>query len=283
MRRSDFNKLDRREFLRFSGAVLGSTSGLNAADSRTEHNNETTLNASSPRDDLEELLYVLRDKTKEIHHRFPGDKLSLRDLYGKIPEKASFLEQLESIAARIGIPEPDVFIVNPPRDKNGAPKPQKPDAGAAWANNINGKHHNIILVTRYLWEGLKDNREVTADDQRLAVLAHEIGHFPQFRMDGSKETQHGKKLESMADSFALSCPEVNPAAFKAMVLAVDRLTDEAARRHPMLYRDFIRSSVLIPASLQTKIAFGGDHPLTGARIKQADREIQRRTGLETVK
>jgi hypothetical protein len=279
MQWSDFNKLDRRAFLRFYGAVFCGMSGLNAA--RTDDKTATTLSTSFARNDREELLYALQHNSKAIQHRFPGEKVFLRELYAGIPEKASFLEQLNSIATRIGIPEPDVLIVNPPLDEHGGAKPQKPDAGTAWANNINGKHHNIILVTKYLWEGLKDNHEVSADDQLLAALAHEIGHFGQFKMDGSKETQHGKKLESMADSFALSCPEVNPVAFKTMVLAVDKLTDEAARKHPMLYNDFIRSSSLIPASLQTKMAFGGDHPLTGTRLKQADREIERRARLRS--
>ncbi len=141
---------------------------------------------------------------------------------------------------------------------------------------MSGKRHYIILITAYLRDGLKDHDGVTADEQLLALLAHEIGHFPQYRMDGREENAQGRRGESLADRFALSCPEVNPVAFKAMVIAIDKLSNEAARKHPMLYKDYTRSAVLIPASFQTRMALGGNHPMTSTRIKAAEKELKRR-------
>jgi hypothetical protein len=86
-------------------------------------------------------------------------------------------------------------------------------------------------------------------------------------------------LEAAADAFALSCPEVDPNDFRSMLIEVEKLQDEAAREHPLLYKDFIGSTKLIPASVQTNMAFGGDHPMTRTRIKEADKEIQRRAAL----
>ena len=167
---------------------------------------------------------------------------------------------------------PDILIAYPVVDNKGNPRPQKPDARIGWANNVHGKHHDIIFVTKNLKDALTDG-------QLLAVLAHEMGHFPQFKKDGSRETQHGKKLEAAADAFALSCPEVDPNDFKGMLIEVEKLQDQTAREHPLLYKDFIGSTKLIPASVKTDMVFGGDHPMTRTRIKQAEKEIQRRAAL----
>jgi Zn-dependent protease with chaperone function len=136
-----------------------------------------------------------------------------------------------------------------------------------WASNINGKTHYLVFVTRYLQEHLTDG-------ELLAVLAHEMKHFRQWRT--VFEDRDSKKMEAEADAFALSCPEVDPHDFRNMLLVVEKLQDRVSRRHPWLYGDFTGLSTLIPLSIQTKAAFGGNHPLTGSRIKEADKEIARR-------
>lgn len=266
---SDFN---RRNFVRLSGVALAVAGGMNASAEEPAPQHLTALRVSLPRSDREELLYVLQFDSPTILHRYPGDKVFLDEVYGADARKAEFLGKLASIARRLNMDMPDILIVYPTVDDKGNPKPQKPDSSIGWANNVNGKHHDIVFVTKYLKDGLTDG-------QLVAVLAHEMGHFPQYRKDGSKETQHGKKLEAAADAFALSCPEVDPNDFKNMLIAVEKLEDEAARKHPLLYKDFTGSTKLIPASVQTEMALGGDHPMTKTRIKEAEKEIRRRAAL----
>ena len=217
------------------------------------------------RSDHDELLYVIQQSS--IRYRFPGDMIFLRDLYAPDPAKADFLRSLTSICRRLDLEVPDVLIVNPPRSASGGPAPQKPDAGVGWAVNINGRDHYLIFVTRYLEEHLTGG-------ELLAVLAHEVRHFPQLRP--GFENRDSKKMEAEADAFALSCPEVDPHDFRNMVLLVEKLQDQVSRRHPLLYGDFTGLTAVIPLSIQTKLAFGGNHPLTGSRIKEADKEIARR-------
>jgi Zn-dependent protease with chaperone function len=215
--------------------------------------------------DHDQLLYVVQHSS--VRYRFPGAMVFLSDLYGSDPAKADFMGKLTSISRRVDMEVPDVLIVNPPVNASGKPAPQKPDASIGWANNINGKNHYLIFVTRYLQEDLTDS-------ELLAVLAHEMKHFRQ--LGTSLANRDSKKMEAEADAFALSCPEVDPRAFRNMVLIVEKLQDRVSRRHPWLYGDFTGLSTLIPLSIQTKAALGGNHPLTGSRIKEADKEIARR-------
>jgi Zn-dependent protease with chaperone function len=262
-----------RRLVILSSLVLAVAAGRDASGEEPDHRDLTTLKTSSPRNDREELLYVVQYNSPDLLRRYPGGKVFLDEVYGPDPRKAEFLKKLAAIAKRLDMDTPDILIVGPAVDDHGNPKPQKPDASIGWANNVNGKHHNIIFVTKYLKDGL-------TDEQLLAALAHEMGHFPQFKKDGSKETQHGgRKLEAAADAFALSCPEVDPNDFKSMLIQAEKLQDEAARKHPLLYNDFTGSTKLIPASVQTNMAFGGGHPMTRTRIKEADKEIQRRAAL----
>ncbi len=205
---------------------------------------------------------------KEIQKRYPGDMVFLDAEYGTNPDKAAFNKKLDAIATSLGIELPDVIIVKPPLDKAGKPKPQKPDASVGWL--IDGdKFHHVVFVTEYLKNGLNDT-------ELLGVLAHEMGHVSQYQKNGHNAKATGKSMESDADRLALACPEVDPAAYKAMLLKVDKLTDAAAKQHPLLYGDFTGSTALIPASIQTKLAFGGNHPMTSTRVKMAEEEIQRR-------
>ena len=247
--------------------------GMDAAGEESVPQGLTILTNFSPRNDREELLHVLQYNSPDLLHRYPGAKIFLDEVYGPDPQKAEFLKKVASIARRLNMDTPDILIVSPTVDHKGNPEPQKPDASIGWANNVNGKHYNIVFVTKYLKDGL-------TDEQLLAVVAHEMGHFPQFKKDGSKETQHGgRKLEAAADAFALSCPEVDPNDFKSMLIEVEKLQDEAARKHPLLYNDITGSTKLIPVSVQTNMAFGGGHPMTRTRIKEADKEIRRRAEL----
>jgi len=215
--------------------------------------------------DHDQLLYVVQHSS--VRYRFPGAMVFLSDLYGSDPAKADFMGKLTSISQRADMEVPDVLIVNPPINASGKPAPQKPDASIGWANNINGKNHYLIFVTRYLQEHLTDG-------EFLAVLAHEMKHFRQ--LGTSLADRDSKKMEAEADAFALSCPEVDPHDFRNMLLIVEKLQDGVSRRHPWLYGDFTGLSTLIPLSIQTKAALGGNHPLTGNRIKEADKEIARR-------
>jgi Zn-dependent protease with chaperone function len=232
----------------------------------------TILTNSPPVTAREQLLFVLQYNSPDLAHRYPGVKIFLDEVYGPDPLKAEFLKRLTAIARRLDLDTPEVLIVDPTLDREGNPKPQKPDSGIGWANGVKGKHYNVIFVTKYL----KDN---LTDGQLLAVLAHETGHFPQYKRDGGKETPRGTKLERQADAFALSCPEVDPSDFKSMLIQVEKLQDEAARKHPLLYNDFIGGTKVIPASVQTKMLLGGDHPTTKARIREADKEILRRANI----
>jgi len=232
----------------------------------------TTLTDSPPLTAREQLLFVLQYNSPDLAHRYPGVKIFLDEVYGPDPLKADFLKRLAAIAKRLDMDTPEVLIVEPALDGKGNPKPQKPDSGIGWANGVKGRHYNIIFVTKYL----KDN---LTDGQLLAVLAHETGHFPQFKKDSGKETPHGTKLERQADAFALSCPEVDPNDFRSMLIQVEKLQDEAARKHPLLYDDFTGGTKVIPASVQTKMMLGGDHPTTKARIGEADKEIRRRAAV----
>jgi Zn-dependent protease with chaperone function len=248
---------------------LAAAAALNAYGEEPGARGLTTLTNSPPVTAREQLLFVLQYNSPDLHHRYPGGKIFLDEVYGPDSLKAEFLKRLTAIAMRLDMDTPEVLIVDPTLDRRGNPKPQKPDSGIGWANDVNGRHYNIIFVTKYL----KDN---LTDGQLLAVLAHETGHFPQYKKDGGKETPHGAKLERQADAFALSCPEVDPNDFKSMLIQVDKLQDQAARKHPLLYDDFTGGARLIPASVQTKMLFGGDHPSTKARIREADKEIRRR-------
>lgn len=218
--------------------------------------------------DHDELLSVIRHSS--VRYRFPGDMIFLSELYGPDPGKADFMRKLNSISLRLDMEVPDVLIVNPSVNASGKPAPQKPDAAVGWANNIRGKNHYLIFVTRYLQEHLTDG-------ELLAVLAHEMKHFRQLKP--GFEDRDSKTMEAAADAFALSCPEVDPHDFRNMVLIVEKLQDGVSRRHPWLYGDFTGLSTLIPLSIQTKAVLGGNHPLTGSRIKEADKEIARRVAV----
>ena len=256
-------------FLRTTGVVLVTIGGLCAtAVPATVPEPAATIHPPA-RSDRDELLYVIRNSS--VRYRFPGDMVFLSDLYGPDPTKADFMGKLTSISFRLDMDVPDVLIVNPSRSASGKPAPQKPDAGVGWATNINGKNHYLILITRYLEEHLTDG-------ELLAVFAHEMKHFRQVKT--GFEYRDSKKMEAEADAFALSCPEVDPHDFRNMLLTVEKLQDSVARRHPWLYGDFTGLSTLIPLSIQTKAALGGNHPLTGSRIKEADKEIARRAARE---
>lgn len=241
----------------------------NASGEEPDSRRLTTLTNSTPVTDREQLLFVLQYNSPDLVRRYPGVKVFLDEVYGPDPLKADFLKKLTAIAKRLDMDTPVVLIVEPTLDREGNPKPQKPDSSIGWANGVKGRHYNIIFVTKYLKDGLTDG-------QLLSVLAHETGHFPQFKKDGGKETPHGTKMERQADAFALSCPEVDPNDFKSMLMQVDKLQDEAARKHPMLYNDFTGGTKVIPASVQTRMMFGGDHPTTKSRIREAEKEIRRR-------
>jgi Zn-dependent protease with chaperone function len=249
--------------------AVAATSGAYGQESNPQA--LTTL-TDSPLTAREQLLFVLQYNSPDLVHRYPGAKIFLDEVYGPDPLKAEFLKKLAAIAKRLDMDTPEVLIVEPALDRQGNPKPQKPDSSIGWANGVKGRHYNIIFVTKYLKDGL-------THAQLLSVLAHETGHFPQFKKDGGKETPHGAKLERQADAFALSCPEVDPNDFKSMLIQVDKLQDEAARKHPLLYDDFTGGTKVIPASVQTRMLFGGDHPTTKARIKEADKEIRRRAAI----
>jgi Zn-dependent protease with chaperone function len=252
--------------------VLAVAGALSAYGEEPGARGPTMLTNSAPVTDREQLLFVLQYNSPDLAHRYPGVKIFLDEVYGPDPLKAEFLKRLAAIARRLDMDTPEVLIVDPTLDRRGNAKPQKPDSGIGWANDVKGRHYNVIFVTKYL----KDN---LTDGQLLAVLAHETGHFPQYRKDGGKETPRGTKLERQADAFGLSCPEVDPNDFKSMLIQVEKLQDEAARKHPLLYNDFTGGTKVIPASVQTRMLFGGDHPTTKARIREADKEIRRRAAM----
>jgi Zn-dependent protease with chaperone function len=227
----------------------------------------TSLGATAPED--QPALTAQLESLKEVQQRWPGEKTYL-DL-----EQTTFQQQFAAIARRFDIDPPDVILVNPPLDKNGKPKPQRAEAGIAWGATGH-TYRDVIFITRYLKNALNDA-------ELLAVLAHEMGHVSQAKNLGhDARLIHGKKIESEADAFALSCPEVDPVAFKSMVLKTDKLNDAAGRKHPLLYGDYSGSTAIVPVSVQTKLAFGGDHPTTAARIKRADDEISRRARLAQI-
>jgi Zn-dependent protease with chaperone function len=270
MSSNDVNCIRRRSFVLVFGLALLVVKSAPGEEPASQ-GRAAFKDPASPRNDREALLDVLQHNGPLLH-RYPGGKTFLDEGGGPNPQKAEFQKRLAAIAKRLDMDTPDVLIVKPPLDDRGNPKPQKPDSSIGWANNVNGKHHNIIFVTKYL----KDN---VTDEQLLAVLAHEMGHFPQYKKNGGQETQHGKKMEAEADAFALSCPEVDPNDFKSMLIQVEKLQDEAARKHPLLYDDIIGSTRVIPISAQTKMLFGGDHPMIRTRIREADKEIRRRATL----
>jgi hypothetical protein len=256
-------------FFRTTALVVVTLGGVSAAAvPATGPVPATTVNPPA-RSDRDELLYVIRHSS--VPYRFPGDMAFLSDQYGPDPTKAGFMAKLSSISQRLDMDVPDVLIVNPSISASGKPAPQKPDAGVGWANNINGKNHYLIFVTGYL-------REHLTDGELLAVFAHEMKHFRQLKT--GFEHQVSRKMEAEADAFALSCPEVDPHDFRNMLLVVEKLQDSVSRRHPLLYGDFTGLSTLIPLSIQTKAALGGNHPLTGSRIKEADKEIARRAARD---
>jgi Zn-dependent protease with chaperone function len=218
-------------------------------------------------DDRQVFLKQLQS-IKGVQKRWAGEMVFLEDSYGRNPEKADFIGRFETIAHRLGIEPPDVIIVKAPLDKNGNPSPQKPDSGVAWTIN-DGKYRHVVFVTEYLKNGL-------SDEELLSVLAHEMGHVLQYQNNGHTP-RTSSKMEGDADKLALACPEVDPVAYKSMLLKVDKMTDAVARKHPLLYGDITGSTAVIPASVQTKLALGGNHPLTSTRIAFADKEIQRRS------
>jgi Zn-dependent protease with chaperone function len=219
--------------------------------------------------DHEQLLNVIRHSS--IWYRFSGDMVFLGDLYGPDPGKAEFMRRLTSISQRLNMEAPEVLIVNPFVNASGKPAPQKPDAAVGWANNVNGRNHYMIFVTGYL-------RDHLTDGELLAVLAHEMKHFRQLKP--GFEYRESKEMEAEADAFALSCPEVDPHDFRNMLLIVEKLQDGVSRRHPWLYGDYVGLSAVIPLSIQTKAALGGNHPMTGSRIKEADKEFARRAASD---
>jgi Zn-dependent protease with chaperone function len=259
----------RRSFVVLFGLLLAVVT--NAPGQEPASQGLTPSTDSPPRNDHEALLDVVQHNGPLLH-RYPGGKTFLDEIGDPSPQKTEFRKKLAAIARRLDMDTPDILIVTPTVDDHGNPKPQKPDSSIGWANNVNGQHHNIIFVTKYL----KDN---VTDEQLLAVLAHEMGHFPQYKKNGGQETQHGRKMEAEADAFALSCPEVDPNDFKSMLIQVQKLQDEAARKHPLLYNDFIGSTRVIPVSAQTNMLFGATHPMLKTRIKEADQEISRRAAL----
>lgn len=254
-------------FFRTTGAVLVIAGGVIADSMPAAAPVPVPATSVNPpaRSDSDELLYVVTHSS--IRYRFPGDMSYLSDVYGPDPGKADFIRKLTSISHRNNMDVPDVLIVNPSLNASGKPAAQKPDASIGWAANINGRNHYLILVTKYLQDHLTDG-------ELLAVLAHEMKHF--WQLSPGLEDRDSKKMETEADAFALSCPEVDPHDFKNMLLIVEKLQDKVARRHPLLYGDFTGLTAVIPLSIQTKAAFGGNHPLTGTRIKEADKEIARR-------
>jgi Zn-dependent protease with chaperone function len=264
------NGTGRRRFLVLFGLALAVVTNA-VGEEPGSQGLTASSKSSSPRNDREALLDVLQHNS-DLLHRYSGDKTFLDEVGGPSPQKTEFRRRLEAIAKRLDMETPDILIANPTVDDHGNPKPQKPDSSIGWANNVNGEHHNIIFVTKYLRDNL-------TDEQLLAVLAHEMGHFPQYKKNGGQETHHGRKMEAEADAFALSCPEVDPNDFKSMLIQVEKLQDEAARKHPLLYNDFTGSTKLIPISVQTKMLFGGAHPMIKTRIGEADKEILRRAAL----
>jgi Zn-dependent protease with chaperone function len=204
---------------------------------------------------------------KEVRTRWQGEKVFLDAEYGADPGKSGFRVRFRAIAERFGIDPPDVILVKPPLDRKNKPRPQKPDAGIAWGV-VDGKYHDVVFITEYLKAGLND-------EELLAALAHEMGHVSQAKNTGHHPQYiRGRKMESEADAYALSCPEVDPAAFRSMVINVDKLADAAGRAHPLLFGD--GSTAVIPVSVQNKLVFGGDHPMTSTRVKRAEAEIKRR-------
>lgn len=169
-----------------------------------------------------------------------------------------------------------VFIVEPPSDSRGRPRAQLATA-CSFACRLDDFDYEVIFVTRYMRDGLNDA-------QLLAILAHEAGHFRQTRdyrrthpSDiALKHFHFSRGLESDADAWALSAPEVDPREFKSMIETLDRLNDQASKKHPGLAKSGLGTTVFIPYSVQTRLELGWDHPTSGSRIKAADREIQRR-------
>jgi Zn-dependent protease with chaperone function len=207
---------------------------------------------------------------------YAGRKILLGS--AELPGKAEFLEKLNAIANRADPRTPTVvFIARPPLDRRRNPKPQIAGAESTLVYNLNGKDFNVIVVTQYLKNGLTDG-------QLLALLSHESGHSRQrrdYRLEHPADwnLQHferGKKSESDADAFALSCPEVDPRDFKEMLVATSRLNDEAGKKHPFLFKGSFGTTKFIPVSAQVKMELGWDHPLNASRIKMADGEIARR-------
>jgi len=211
--------------------------------------------------DRQALVRQLESLT-EVQKRWPGEKVFLEadDRFG---------ESYRAIAKRFDINPPDVILVKPPLNKEGKSAPQKADAGIGWGS-IDGKFHDVVFITEYLKNGLNDA-------EFLAALAHEMGHVSQAKNTGHVARYiQGKKMETEADLYALSCPEVDPAAFKSMVLKAEKLANAAGRAHPLLYGDITGSAAVIPVSVQNELAFGGDHPMTSSRLKLANEEIKRR-------
>ncbi|MEP6715915.1 MAG: hypothetical protein ABJC09_10080 [Terriglobia bacterium] len=214
----------------------------------------------------DELLLAALSESGPIQDRFRGRFVFL-------DENPEFRERYAAIAKRAGVdPPPDILVAMPFTDKHG-PGPQKPDSGVSYVTYTGGRIRDVVLLTEYLRKGL------TNDAQLLAVVAHETRHSAQLIKEGHNLKKiHGKKIESDADKFALSCPEVDPAAFKDMLIRVDQLQNEAARKHPLMYGDVTGSTKIIPVSVQTMMAFGGNHPMTSTRVHMAEAEEARRAG-----
>jgi hypothetical protein len=222
--------------------------------------------------DRQSLLHQL-DSVKEIQKRWPGQKVFLDAEYAT---GVDFQQRYRAIALRYGIDPPDVVIVRPPLDKHGAPKPQLANGSVAWGV-IDGRYHDVIVVT-------ETQRAGVSEPELLALLAHEMGHSLQYEKNGHNGRAGGRNMEDEADKLALSCPEVDPAAFKNWLLKTEKINDEVAKKHPLAAGDITGSTVIIPESLQTRlqdslhVPFVGGHTTTSIRIRWADEEIARRAG-----
>ena len=64
-----------------------------------------------------------------------------------------------------------------------------------------------------------------------------------------------------------------------MLIEVEKLQDQTAREHPLLYKDFIGSTKLIPASVQTDMVFGGDNCHWFRTELTNEKEIRREAAL----
>ena len=69
----------------------------------------------------------------------------------------------------------------------------------AWGT-IDGKYHNVILVT-------ESQKVALTDSELLAHLAHEMGHSVQYQTNGHNGKAGGRNMEDEADHLALLAPK----------------------------------------------------------------------------